>query len=289
MADRETNVPMPTAVPSDTGLRCPRCEYNLTGLVEARCPECGTTFDWEDVRRGGPKYPTIAFERSRGWRKVPAFVVTWATILFAPWVFARQAVTRASGWHALVFGVFCFVPVTARYLWEWQDGEIWLVWVGTAVVYILLQAMVLTTLDWSGWRHPLASLRFWVIIGGYTSAIIATEWVIGPPLLEFADLRSWVVRLLTPPLTLPPLYGKIFAWPGFGSSIDAHFGWITLCLWLAGLACVYARRLRRSGVSSLIVWLAIPFAMVGLLMLYAFCMEWIGGNILFRLVDHMVH
>jgi hypothetical protein len=34
----------------DTGLRCPRCEYNLTGLVEDRCPECGEAFDRAELR-----------------------------------------------------------------------------------------------------------------------------------------------------------------------------------------------------------------------------------------------
>ncbi len=26
-------------------LRCPKCEYDLTGLVQRRCPECGQCFD----------------------------------------------------------------------------------------------------------------------------------------------------------------------------------------------------------------------------------------------------
>lgn len=29
----------------DTGLRCEKCKYNLTGLTVGRCPECGTTFE----------------------------------------------------------------------------------------------------------------------------------------------------------------------------------------------------------------------------------------------------
>jgi len=28
-----------------TNLYCPNCDYNLAGLLENRCPECGTTFD----------------------------------------------------------------------------------------------------------------------------------------------------------------------------------------------------------------------------------------------------
>ena len=32
-------------------LFCPGCGYNLTGLIENRCPECGKTFDPEELRR----------------------------------------------------------------------------------------------------------------------------------------------------------------------------------------------------------------------------------------------
>lgn len=28
----------------DTGMRCEKCGYNLTGLTENRCPECGNSF-----------------------------------------------------------------------------------------------------------------------------------------------------------------------------------------------------------------------------------------------------
>jgi hypothetical protein len=29
---------------------CPLCNYNLRGLSEPRCPECGFTFDWREIR-----------------------------------------------------------------------------------------------------------------------------------------------------------------------------------------------------------------------------------------------
>lgn len=48
---------------------CPNCDYNLTGLIERRCPECGEPFDLADARFRG-------FERSedgarvRRWEKL---------------------------------------------------------------------------------------------------------------------------------------------------------------------------------------------------------------------------
>jgi len=34
----------------DSGKRCTKCGYNLTGLKELRCPECGSDFQLEEVR-----------------------------------------------------------------------------------------------------------------------------------------------------------------------------------------------------------------------------------------------
>lgn len=51
--------------PSDTsmayaGLICPECGYNLQGLPEARCPECGCQFDPDELtarEQEGPRWP----------------------------------------------------------------------------------------------------------------------------------------------------------------------------------------------------------------------------------------
>jgi hypothetical protein len=39
--------PEPMATPEVA--QCPLCEYDLRGLVEPRCPECGYRFDWADL------------------------------------------------------------------------------------------------------------------------------------------------------------------------------------------------------------------------------------------------
>lgn len=33
----------------DSGLRCPQCEYNLTGTTEGKCPDCGAPFTLEGI------------------------------------------------------------------------------------------------------------------------------------------------------------------------------------------------------------------------------------------------
>lgn len=41
----------------DTGLSCPRCGYNMTGLTTSRCPECGCPFTLTDPALMGESPP----------------------------------------------------------------------------------------------------------------------------------------------------------------------------------------------------------------------------------------
>lgn len=42
-------VPPPPAHVTRDDLQCPLCDYDLRGLAEPRCPECGYRFDWSDL------------------------------------------------------------------------------------------------------------------------------------------------------------------------------------------------------------------------------------------------
>jgi hypothetical protein len=51
----------PNALPvPDVGLKCLKCSYNLAGLPEHRCPECGTAFTMEDRIPKGD-FPVVIF------------------------------------------------------------------------------------------------------------------------------------------------------------------------------------------------------------------------------------
>jgi hypothetical protein len=52
----------PLAAPEDEALRCPLCEYDLRGLVEPRCPECGYRFSWEELRDPARRLHRYLFE-----------------------------------------------------------------------------------------------------------------------------------------------------------------------------------------------------------------------------------
>ncbi len=63
-------------------LYCPTCDYNLRGLPEDRCPECGTGFNRAELTRraeGGPD----------------GRLIVWNYILPLPFLFALSAWTSA--------------------------------------------------------------------------------------------------------------------------------------------------------------------------------------------------
>lgn len=66
---------------------CPLCDYNLRGLTECRCPECGHQFTWSEVLERGQRHPYL-YEHHRGNR-----IITWIRTFFAsqfPWRFWRE-------------------------------------------------------------------------------------------------------------------------------------------------------------------------------------------------------
>ncbi len=268
--------PAPLSAPvADTGLRCPRCRYNLTGLAQPRCPECGTVFDWEDVRRAADPTPTIAFERARGRHRVPAFLWTALTVLFAPWVFARQVVRRARLRSALGFAALCLAATALSLLFDWAP-DVYVVWMVTAAAYLPVQALALSLLDVPGWSQPLRALRFWLIVGGYTCAVMVPEIYTGPPLLTFRDLwlqLDW--HFIGTPGAAPTAQWR-FAPTLWEGSLDALIGWSQLGLWLAGPACcMYARwrTARQPRLRSAVAALLVVPAGLGL---YAVAVEFVG-------------
>ncbi|MCH7872501.1 MAG: zf-TFIIB domain-containing protein [Planctomycetes bacterium] len=246
--------------PEDAGLHCPGCHYNLTGLSEDRCPECGRDFDRAELRRlkHGPSW--IGFESAAGWRRVPAFGLTWLTVMFAPWVFARQARGHIGLPHALLFGVVCFAFTLFSFLFD-ADLTTLATWLSTALIYLIFQTTFLTLIEPSGWRFPLRTSRFWALIGCYTSAVMCTEFVHGPPLLAISEVAKFVL-------------GRQADWPDW-------LGWLQLGLWLMGPACCYFARMRRAGADRFSAGAASCLIAVCLFLLYGATVEYIGVNWLY--------
>jgi hypothetical protein len=58
------------------GLRCPKCRYDLSGLSTPQCPECGTSFTPELLRKA---------ERRARWRKRVIAALVMFVVMYAPY------------------------------------------------------------------------------------------------------------------------------------------------------------------------------------------------------------
>jgi hypothetical protein len=79
----------PLASPDATGdVPCPMCDYNLRGLTDPRCPECGYTFEWPDLLDPTRRKHKYLFEHHPE-RNVWSFMRTAVGGLL-PWRFWRS-------------------------------------------------------------------------------------------------------------------------------------------------------------------------------------------------------
>jgi len=91
----------------DSGLVCPVCEYNLTGLPENRCPECGETFDPDELRRITADVPMPATPWDRK-RTLMGFFQTWWLSLTAPRRLAQRFPARHDASAAAGYSFGCY-------------------------------------------------------------------------------------------------------------------------------------------------------------------------------------
>src|ERR1041384_6940136 len=91
-------------------IRCPLCEYDLRGLTEPRCPECGFAFRWEEILDRTRRKHDYLFEHHPE-KSFRSFVRTVCNGLI-PWKFWRSLhvtqrpdIRRLYKYRAIVMGV----------------------------------------------------------------------------------------------------------------------------------------------------------------------------------------
>jgi hypothetical protein len=77
-------MPEANAAAGEEGLACPLCDYSLRGLTTPRCPECGYSFDWDELRNQ-TKYHPYLFEHAVRRRVRSFFKTLWHGLW--PWRF----------------------------------------------------------------------------------------------------------------------------------------------------------------------------------------------------------
>ena len=174
---------------ADVPPRCPDCDYNLTGIDSAHCPECGGALDWEALTR------TAAAERAVqgpvwerwSWRAMPvAFIVTCLQASVLPWRLAQGIPARARLAPPLAFLAICcgigvaVLNLRVAYLDHWAEWAAVISWVVGAFVCISINSVFLgLLLATPDLRHPW---RLWLALSCYLSYPLMIAGMIEPPI-----------------------------------------------------------------------------------------------------------
>ena len=112
--------PGPAAPRGDApALPCPLCAYDLRGLAEPRCPECGYAFTWDELRDPRRRFHPYLFEHHPG-RNAWAFIQTLLGGVM-PRVFWRTLhPTQPSRPRRIVlYWLLCALPLAALAVAHW--------------------------------------------------------------------------------------------------------------------------------------------------------------------------
>ncbi len=147
----------------DRDLLCPRCSYNLRGLHEYRCPECGQSFDPADLSE-----TKLPWTHRRRLGRVRAYWATVSMVILRPRKLAAEMMhpqsyrdsqqfrwtTVGTALLPVLFATMVNWDRTANMSWAPPDGGS--MGLGFAIIYLVAAAVtfaVITGLP-SYWFHP---------------------------------------------------------------------------------------------------------------------------------------
>ena len=176
------------AAPSPPGaaapVPCPLCEYDLRGLAEPRCPECGYRFSWDELRDPTRRFHPYLFEHHPE-RNISSLFET-----------LTRGVTPAAFWSTLyptqpsrpsrvvAYWVLCALPLVA--------AAAGLAWFNVSGMLAGMQPR-----QWAPFRFPWASFLRWAtrydIHGGamILTALMCLAW----PWLTLAALLVFRISM----------------------------------------------------------------------------------------------
>lgn len=241
-------MPVRTGAPlTDSGLRCPRCDYNLTGITNSRCPECGNSVDW-----GAVQAAALAGSRRRGppWERWPwylapvSFMVTALQTAFTPWILARQIPDRPRLWLPLIFAATCAAGFWLGFMqcYRFTYAYHWLI---GAASYAVMQVLALPPL--LPRRRPTWAWRYWLTITCYTTYPLPLY-----PLLAWMRFYHPVLRWIFYPggfqyAPVSPPYISFRSSPLWPFNMSSSFDGLTTFLyylWLSGLLVIAVSSVR---------------------------------------------
>lgn len=240
----------------DIGVRCPHCEYNLTGLTESRCPECGEPFDLEQLsRRASDRAcPSTPWDQSPQHPMLLRFARTWRLAAANPKQLAREFPARHDAALALGYSLACYffsvcivnlgcagmvalfrprdaIAIVA-FTFSSSVGAVAACWLCEAVMSVALALA-------SPRRTPMDSYHFWRGLTHYTSGFTLMTAAWGAAALMPAILTSEFSRTQWGPLVIAWAWisalGIFTWWNGvLWSIIAARMKWGARCV----VACV---------------------------------------------------
>ncbi len=96
-------------------LFCPQCDYDLTGLTENRCPECGEAFEPAVLKylAGHQPAPAVPWDEEEG---LGGFLNTWWFALTEPTKLAATFPGRHVPEHATAYSAMAFIVAVGMFL-----------------------------------------------------------------------------------------------------------------------------------------------------------------------------
>jgi hypothetical protein len=203
------------SAPAERELHCPICDYNLRGLPDPRCPECGFAFQWDDLVREQPPFPHF-FETSRA-HHPRAFLHTLfrSAIALQFWRALHPALKPRArrialfGIIAIAFGLFASMlvggaPIYDYARWNLERREFILSNYQHPTnseneAYATQLAKPFGSVEqYVDWAYPrLSSIQFWKrAIYVDRSGTLLPAIVVGWPVLTFLALMIFRVSLL---------------------------------------------------------------------------------------------